>query len=160
MNRFLLTGIISSVLFAACTPTATPPQISPAPQSTQTTPASTALDSALPAADAPPGTDTMLANESAPTARTLDIDMFSFGYSMDTITAKPGETITLNLTATDAMHNFVIDELNVKSATIKSGDNTTVTFTIPESAAGESYEYYCSVGNHRAQGMVGTLIVE
>ena len=55
------------------------------------------------------------------------------------------------------MHDFVIDELNVKSEIIKSGETGEVEFT-PDTIG--EFEFYCSVGQHRANGMVGTLIVE
>ena len=55
------------------------------------------------------------------------------------------------------MHDFVIDELNVKSEITKGGNSTVVEFT-PDTAG--TFEFYCSVGQHRANGMVGKLIVE
>jgi azurin len=55
---------------------------------------------------------------------------------------------------------LVIDELDVDSGRTNAGEETSVTFTIPEDAEpGTEYAYYCSVGNHRAQGQEGVLRV-
>ncbi len=91
----------------------------------------------------------------------FDIDMSSFQFDPNIISASPGDTVTVNVTSVNGTHDFVIDELNVATEIVSTGDSSTVTFTIPENTAvGTSYEFYCSVGNHRAQGMVGTLVVE
>lgn len=62
-----------------------------------------------------------------------------------------------DLTSRKMTHNFVVDELGVKTKTIKGGEEDVVEFT-PDAAG--TFEYYCSVGEHRAKGMKGTLIVE
>jgi plastocyanin len=87
----------------------------------------------------------------------LIIDSFSFGYSMEEIRVKQGETIKITLTNSKGVHDFVVDELNIKSEVIKAGENTTFEFTADE--LGE-FEFYCSIGSHRANGMVGKLIIE
>lgn len=86
------------------------------------------------------------------------INMKNFEFSSAQITASPGDTVTVNLTNSGGTHDFVIDELNVQSAVINSGEETSVTFTVPSDATG-SYSYYCSIGNHRALGMEGTLVI-
>lgn len=95
---------------------------------------------------------------SGPTS-SYTVDSFSFGYSIERLEAAPGETVTINLTNSGGSHDFVIDELGVATTIIGTGETDSVTFTIPEDAAGETYEFYCSVGNHRELGMVGELIV-
>lgn len=94
-------------------------------------------------------------------AEAMEIDSFSYGYSVTELTMKPGETKAIKLTNSGGLHDFVIDELGVHSKDINEGETDTFTITIPDDAApGTTYEYYCSIGNHRAQGMVGTLTVE
>jgi plastocyanin len=88
------------------------------------------------------------------------LEMGMFYYEPALIEAEAGEIVTVKLTNAEGFHDFVIDELDVQSEQINEGDETMVTFTIPEDASGETYEFYCSVGNHRAQGMVGTLRVK
>jgi nitrite reductase (NO-forming) len=53
-------------------------------------------------------------------------------------------------------HDFVIDELGVQSDKVNNGETATVQFVADKVG---TFEYYCSVGNHRAMGMVGKLIV-
>jgi plastocyanin len=92
--------------------------------------------------------------------RVITMEMGAFYYSQETIEAEAGETLTITIENVDGFHDFVIDELEVASEQVNEGNSVTVTFTIPEDASGQKYEYYCSVGNHRAQGMVGTLMVK
>ena len=89
------------------------------------------------------------------------IDTSNFKFSKTQLTAKAGETLTVKLTNSEGTHNFVIDELNVISKTIQTGQTDTVTIKIPEDAtSGSEYAFYCSIGNHRAMGMEGVLTVE
>ena len=53
-------------------------------------------------------------------------------------------------------HDFVLDEFGVKTKVIPSGQSATVEFTADKTG---TFDYYCSVGNHRAMGMQGTLTV-
>ena len=55
------------------------------------------------------------------------------------------------------MHDWVLDEFNAKTKVIQGGQTDTVEFTA--SKAG-TFEYYCSVGQHRQMGMVGKFIVQ
>jgi plastocyanin len=91
--------------------------------------------------------------------REIAITMSNYAFSVSEITASPGETITINLSNSGGTHDLVIDELDVASAVIVSGQTTSVTFTVPESAAGQTLSYYCSIGNHRQQGMEGLLVI-
>ncbi len=90
---------------------------------------------------------------------TITIDVKPFSFAPAVIEAKAGETITVTLTNSEGMHDFVIEELSVASKKLTQGQTDTFEIKIPEDATGKSYEFYCSVGNHRQQGMVGTLKV-
>lgn len=81
----------------------------------------------------------------------------NFSFDPKEIRAKQGETVTIILTNKEGMHDFVIDEFNVKTKVIGAGLSDTVTFTADKKG---TFEYYCSVGRHREMGMVGKLIVE
>lgn len=81
----------------------------------------------------------------------------SFKFDPPTLTVKKGDTVKITFKDSGGMHDFVIDELNVKTKQIQSGAQETVEFTADKSG---TFEYYCSVGNHRAQGMKGTLTVQ
>lgn len=86
---------------------------------------------------------------------TLDGDNFSF--TPNTIEVNQGDMVSVTLRNTDTMpHDFKIDELGVTTSILQPGESQTITFTAD--TVGE-FEFYCSVGNHRAMGMVGTLTV-
>ena len=89
--------------------------------------------------------------------KTFTLDSFNFGYSMEEIRVKKGDTVTINLTNSDGFHDWVVDEFDAATAKIQAGNTTSVTFVADTVG---TFEYYCSVGSHRAQGMVGNLIVE
>ncbi|MDO8443058.1 MAG: cupredoxin domain-containing protein [bacterium] len=90
--------------------------------------------------------------------QTISIAGSNFIFSLTEITVKKGQPIKIVLTNTGTYpHDFVIDELGVRTSIIGPGETTEVAFTPDQ--AGE-FEYYCSVGKHRAMGMVGKLIVE
>jgi len=86
----------------------------------------------------------------------VEIEAGSFYFSPNVINAKVGDTVRVTINAVDLQHDFVIDELDVQSDLVTGSSST---FEFVASEAGQ-FEFYCSVGNHRAQGMVGTLIVE
>ena len=88
---------------------------------------------------------------------TIDMEAGSFYYKPNVITVKEGTKVKIVFTSVSMMHNFYLDEFNVKSPTVKSSN--TETFEFVASKIG-TYEYYCAVGSHRANGQVGTLIVE
>jgi nitrosocyanin len=80
----------------------------------------------------------------------------SFYYKPNVITVKKGDKVKVTMNSVSMMHDFVIDELNVKSEVAPSGKAAVVEFTADKAG---SFEFYCSVGQHRANGMVGTLVV-
>lgn len=87
----------------------------------------------------------------------IDMTGDKFRFSEDEITVNQGDTVKITLNAVDMPHDWVVDELNVRTDIAQPGETVTVEFVAE--TAGE-YEYYCSVGQHRANGMVGTLIVK
>lgn len=88
---------------------------------------------------------------------TLTITGKNFSFDPKEIKVKQGQKVTVIFENANGMHDFVLDEFNVKSGRIASGGNAKVSF-VPSKKG--SFEYYCSVGNHRQMGMVGTMIVE
>jgi len=74
------------------------------------------------------------------------------------ITVSVGDVVTVEFSSAQGFHDFVVDELDAATAQVRETDGmTSVTFTATEAG---SFEYYCSVGSHREQGMVGNFIVE
>ena len=79
------------------------------------------------------------------------------GKEAPTLRVKAGQKVRIDFTSTEGFHDWVVDEFNARTEQVSAGNSTSVEFT-PDKPG--TYEYYCSVGNHRAQGMVGKLIVE
>ena len=79
-----------------------------------------------------------------------------FAWSISEIEASPGQVIQ----ATNAgflEHNFTVDELGL-AEDLPPGEP--VEITIPDdAAAGDTFEFYCSVPGHREGGMVGNLTI-
>jgi plastocyanin len=81
----------------------------------------------------------------------------NFEYDLSEIRVQVGDTVTINFESEAGFHDWVVDEFNAATDKVRPGTPTSVTFVA--SRAG-TYEYYCSIGSHRANGMVGNLIVE
>ena len=89
--------------------------------------------------------------------KTFDISAKPFEFSIKEIKVKKGDKVKINLTVTQGMHDWVVDEFNAKINVIQAGQIDSVEFTADKTG---TFEYYCSVPTHRQQGMVGKLIVE
>jgi len=92
---------------------------------------------------------------------TLSIREFSvsaapYSFSTKTITVNKGDTVKITLKNTQGTHDLKIDAFNAGTRVLNAGEEQMITFVADKVG---SFEYYCSVGNHRAMGMVGTLIV-
>jgi plastocyanin len=70
---------------------------------------------------------------------------------------KDSEKVRIEFTSTVGFHDFVIDEFQAATKKVKVGESTFVEFIANKKGI---FEYYCSVGTHRQQGMKGKLIVE
>jgi len=91
------------------------------------------------------------------TVKTITVLAKDYSFSPSSITVKKGEKVEIVLSSSQGAHDIKIDALGVASKTVNTGETATVEFT-PTKAG--TYEYYCSIGAHRAMGMKGTLIVE
>jgi heme/copper-type cytochrome/quinol oxidase subunit 2 len=68
-----------------------------------------------------------------------------------------GETVRIEFTSTSGFHDWVVDEFSAATEQVKTDGSTFVEFVADKKG---TFEYYCSVGSHRANGMKGNLIVE
>ena len=80
-----------------------------------------------------------------------------FWFDPKNITVQKGDTVKIIFTNTEGTHDLVIDEFNVATKKTNAGESDTVQFVADKMG---TFEYYCSVGNHRQMGMVGKLIVK
>jgi plastocyanin len=80
-----------------------------------------------------------------------------FLFNQKELRVKKGDTVRITLDNQEGTHDFVIDEFNAKTKTLNAGQEETIEFVADKAG---TFEFYCSVGNHRAMGMTGNLIVE
>ncbi len=108
-----------------------------------------------------PMMDDMPMGNSAPATggamRMFDISGENFVFDVKEIRVKQGDTVMIHFKSADGFHDLVIDEFDVQTEKVRTGGMSMVTFVADKKG---TFEYYCSVGSHRASGMVGTLIVE
>lgn len=90
-------------------------------------------------------------------SKTFTVTGANFSFTPSTITVNQGDKVTINFVNSGGFHDFRIDEFNVATPQINGGQSATVTFTADKKG---TFQYYCSVGNHRQMGMVGTLTVQ
>jgi plastocyanin len=126
----------------------------------------TAPENAMQATETPAVTETTAMQPSGSTgaapeaglAKSFTLDASEFKYDMKTLTVKKGDTVKITLTNSGKMmHDWAVDEFNAKTKRITNGQTDTVTFVADKTG---TFEYYCSVGQHRANGMTGKLTVE
>ncbi len=82
----------------------------------------------------------------------------NFSFNPSEIKVKKGDTVRITFTSVGGFHDWVVDEFeNAETKQLQSGQSDTIEFVADKAG---TFEYYCSVGNHRQMGMVGNLIVE
>lgn len=79
------------------------------------------------------------------------------GKESPELKVKQGDKVRVELKGEQGMHDFVIDELNVRTQKISAPSSTSIEFLANKKG---TFEYYCSVGSHRQMGMKGNFIVE
>jgi plastocyanin len=86
----------------------------------------------------------------------IDIKGSNFAFDVKEIQVTEGDTVTINFESTEGFHDWVVDEFNAATAQVNPGTPTSVTFVADKAG---TYEYYCSVMQHRSMGMIGALVV-
>lgn len=89
--------------------------------------------------------------------REFPVTATNYKFDVTEIKVKLNDTVKILVTNNEGLHDFVIDEFAVKTKRIAAGQEDTVEFIADKPG---TFEYYCSVGNHRAMGMKGILTVE
>jgi len=81
----------------------------------------------------------------------------NFKFDPAEIRVKKGETIRLVFESMDGMHDWNLDAFEAQTNVIGEGEEEEVEFTANKKG---TFEYYCSVEDHKARGMKGKFIVE
>lgn len=90
------------------------------------------------------------------TVKDFTITASNFKFAPASLTVKKGDKVRITFKNSGGFHDFVIDEFLVATKQIGDGAQDVVEFTADKVG---TFEYYCSVGSHRAMGMKGTLTV-
>lgn len=88
----------------------------------------------------------------------VTIHAANYKFTPTTIKTKEGQTVRVTFVSDSGLHDFSLDEFKeAKTAQLQGGKTETIEFVANKKG---SFTYYCSVGQHRAMGMEGTLTVE
>ena len=101
-------------------------------------------------------TTTTTATSTAATTKTFTITNQGFTFNPKTMTVKKGDRVKITYTNAGGTHDVRIDGYDVGTKVLQA--NQTETFEFIADEAG-TFEFYCSVGNHRAMGMKGSFVV-
>ena len=101
-----------------------------------------------------------ITEETSPVSKEFVVDSFydsqGMWFSLKEISVKKGDTIKIKVKNIKGTHDFVIDEYGINVET-PLNEEVVVEFIADKTG---TFEYYCSIGDHRAKGMKGNLIVE
>jgi nitrosocyanin len=137
--------LASALLLSACTT-----------QTTETTPDNAPDDAQVIESTQPTATGSVDAMTAAE-ANTVTVDATNFKFNQTELKVKKGDKVKVVFNNKEGLHDFVLDEFNAKTKQLKAGESEIIEFTADKAG---TFEYYCSVGQHRQMGMVGKLIVE
>ena len=93
--------------------------------------------------------------------KTFSLEGANFKFTMNgvespNIVVNEGDKVRIELKSGQGFHDWVVDEFSATTPRVKDGESTFVEFTADKKG---TFEYYCSVGEHRTMGMKGNLIV-
>lgn len=87
----------------------------------------------------------------------VTVEGSNFKFNQAIIKAKKGDTVKLTFRSSGGIHDLLIDEFGVQTSQLGEGEEEEAEFVADKTG---TFEYYCSVGNHRKMGMTGKLVVE
>lgn len=147
--------VLSAATFiSGCTAVPTNLNVTTSQPATEPTP----VASVNPTPEATPLASPTVTPTVAPAAvKTFTIIGKNFTFSETELRVKVGDRVKIIFKNDEGFHDWVIDEFNAKTPQLQAGNQAEVEFVVSKTG---TFEYYCSVGNHRAMGMKGSLIVE
>ena len=87
----------------------------------------------------------------------VTVEGSNYKFNPATIKAEKGDTVRLTFKSVGGIHDLTIDEFEVQTSQLGDEEEEETEFVADKTG---TFEYYCSVGNHRKMGMTGQLIVE
>lgn len=79
-----------------------------------------------------------------------------FTFNPKNISVKKGDKVKITFKNGGGTHDFRIEVYNIGTEVLQNGMSQSIEFTADKEG---TFEFYCSVGNHRAMGMKGTFTV-
>jgi plastocyanin len=89
--------------------------------------------------------------------KTFTVSAANFSFDIKEMKVKKGDTVKIDFKNNEGFHDWVIDDFSARTKQLQAGGTESISFTADKTG---TFEYYCSVGQHRKFGMVGKLIVE
>ena len=86
-----------------------------------------------------------------------NLKFFMNGIESPELRVRQGDKVRIEFASTEGFHDWVLDEFNAATGKVGAGASTFVEFVADKKG---TFEYYCSVGQHRANGMKGVFVVE
>jgi plastocyanin len=96
-------------------------------------------------------------NTPAKNVKSFNVSGVNFAFSPSQIQVKKGDTVRIAFKSTSGMHDFKVDEFQAATKVLRATDAEEVIEFVADRTG--TFDYYCSVGSHRANGMVGKLVV-
>lgn len=102
------------------------------------------------------GAETAKGDTMKPQIKEFTISGSNFSFSQTSLSVQKGDTVKITFKNEEGTHDWVVDEFKTRTKILKAGEEETIQFTADTVG---TFEYYCSVGQHRQMGMKGTLTV-
>lgn len=101
----------------------------------------------------------MPSSDSGSMAATKEVTISSsnFKYTPSLINVNKGDKVKITLKDNGGMHDLFIDSYDVKTKVIESGQEDSIEFIADKAG---TFDFWCTIGNHKAMGMVGKLVVQ
>ncbi len=151
MKKIILSLAAGAFLFAGCSSASQPPSTDTS--SSEITPV---VEEKMvpPADDASPTPVSAMESENT---KSFTVTGSNFSFDVKEMKVKKGDTVKVTFKNEEGMHDWRLDEFKAATKQIGEGKEDTITFVADKVG---TFEYYCSVGQHRKNGMVGKFIVE
>lgn len=115
------------------------------------------VDSGITTGTGSSGTTGNASGTMTPKTVSFTVDASNFKFAPSTMTVNKGDTVKITLKDGQGSHNLEVAGFGVKTKLLNTGGTDTIQFIADKAG---TFEYYCTVGNHRAMGMKGTLTVK
>lgn len=89
--------------------------------------------------------------------KTFVVTAKNYSFDQKTLEVNKGDTVKILFKNSGGEHDLVFDDFDTRTQILDEGEEEEITFVADKSG---SFEFYCSVGQHRKMGMVGVLVVK